>query len=824
MPSEVRHAIRSLYQDSRASFLAIMLLALTIGVTTAVYAVVEAVILGPNAMDAPDRTVVAWQRDDARSTPVVEAALGEVDTWRRYSISFDTLGVFSSVNWTLSLVDGDARARVAYAAVSSSFFDVVGTRPAFGRTLSAADDGDSEPRTVVLSDGFWRERFRRPTRRSSVASSASRTILKVPYAPSRSLALCPPPSTSLAVRDCGSRRRRVCADSLGGRKTTPMRSCPDSECSMRSGGCGRGSSGTSLPGSWSDSPATRAKQCGWGSDRCHRHACERLSPGPGTTRAVDHAGRSAPDDAAGVQQRRGVATVSVCSTRPRPRGAIGPGRHTDTADRRALLESAVLAAAGALCAIGIAWAAITLLVSTAPLDVPRLAQASMVARPVLLGMLGLATFAGVLGGVWPAVFIGRIDTARTLSSGSRAVMHPRERRLQSVVVGWQVAAAVVLLSGAALFVRSVQNLDRTALGFRAESLTSVEVQPSIKELERWDNFFTTLLTRLEDQSDVESAAAVYLRPLSGPIGNDTTPVLAGQEGLGPEAPWRRNARANLESVTPGTFSTLGTRILTGRDFAVTDVATAPNVVIVSASAAERYWPGRDPIGQPIVVAAQREPGRRDELRWQTVVGVVEDVRYSGLTDPRLDVYLPSTQSTMRVKHLMVRTSAPTDRIATIVRAVARELDPGVQIGEVVMMTDAVARESAPWRFAMRVLSLFGGLAAVLATVALVGVISLVVALREKELAVRAALGASPRQLRTHVLERAVWITGAATAVGLVGAFAFGRAVAGLLVATAPHDPLSLGGAALVTLCAGAVGCVLPARRAGAVAPMAALRD
>ena len=403
-------------------------------------------------------------------------------------------------------------------------------------------------------------------------------------------------------------------------------------------------------------------------------------------------------------------------------------------------------------------------------------------------------------------------------------MHPRERRLQRVVVGWQVAVAVVLLAGAALFVRSVQTLDRTDVGFRAEGLLSMDVEPSWKEPERWDGFYDALLSRTGELSGVADAGAVYLRPLSGPIGNDTIPVLAGQEGLGENAPWRRNPRANIEAITPGYFRTLGIPLLRGRDFAPTDVAAAPNVVIVSASAAARYWPGRDAIGQRLVVATQRAPGTREQLRWQTVVGVAGDVRYRGLLDPRLDIYLPAAQSTMRVKHLLIRTTGPAEPVMARVRAIARELDPGVHLGEVVLMSDALARESAPWRFAMRVLSFFGGLAAVLATIGLVGIVWLVVAIRRRELGVRAALGATPNQLRRHVLTDALWTTSAATVVGVLGALAVGRVLAGLLVGTSAHDPVSLAGAAAVTLCAGAIGCVLAAQGAARTSPADALRD
>jgi hypothetical protein len=299
------------------------------------------------------------------------------------------------------------------------------------------------------------------------------------------------------------------------------------------------------------------------------------------------------------------------------------------------------------------------------------------------------------------------------------------------------------------------------------------------------------------------------------------PLLPGQSVADPS--WRSNPRANLEAVTPGYFQALGTQIIGGRDFTRDDRTDTPGVVIVSASAARRYWPGRDPIGERIVAPTQRTPGTLEEPRWQTVIGVVEDVRYRGIRDPRLDVYLPAAQSTVEVKHLLVRTEQRDIGIAGKVRSLAQTLDPAVQIGETVTMDDVIARETAPWRFAMQVLSGFGIVAAVLATVGLTGLVSLVVALRQRELGIRAALGATPARLRRHVASEGLLAIAGGGAVGLLAAFTLGRSIAALLVETPPHDPLSLGGAAALTIVTGLAGCIPPAQRAAERQPADVLR-
>ena len=821
---ELQYALRALARSKRISLTAISLFAVTIGISTAIYSVVEAVMLRPIGMRASDRTAVIWQRDDARGTPVVETSHGEVDAWRRSARSVEAIGVFSSVNWSLSLVDGDSRTRLAYAAVSAPFFEVIGIPAVMGRVLNSQDEAGNEPRVAVISDQVWRQRFGASPRiigatirvqedvESPVRSVEVVGVMPPEFDFPRGAQLWMPAAPSLRAwaqrvsQDAGAFLADLRVFYAIGRLR------PDASVAQVAeelGAIARRSGQRSAIGGISGVVVTPVDAYLQGTARPML-----WTMGGAALLMVLLACTSV----AGLQVFRAAIGDHALAVHM----ALGADRRRLFA--RAVLEGLLLAVGGFIGAIVIAFLTIHWLVATAPLDVPHLATARLTNWPVALFMTALTAITGVLASVWPAVFVGRIDAGRTLTSGARAVMHPRERRLQRMVVGWQVAVAVVLLAGAALFVRSVQTLDRTDVGFRAEGLLSIDVEPSWREFERWDTFYDALLSRTGELPGVADAGAVYLRPLSGPIGNDTIPVLAGQEGLGENAPWRSNPRANIEAITLGYFRTLGIPLLGGRDFAPSDVAAAPNVVIVSASAAARYWPGRDPIGQRLVVATQRAPGTREEPRWQTVVGVAGDARYRGLLDPRLDIYLPATQSTMRVKHLLVRTAGPVDPVIATVRAIARELDPGVHVGEIVLMRDALARESAPWRFAMWVLSFFGALAAVLATVGLVGIVWLVVATRRRELGVRTALGATPNQLRRHVLTDAMWTTSAATLVGLLGALGVGRVLAGFVVGTSAHDPISLAGAATVTLCAGGIGCLVAAQGAIRISPADALRD
>ena len=749
---DLRDAFRSLMRDRQFALVAIALLAVTIGTTSGVTAIVDAVMLQPMSMVDQNRTVVIWQSDRARDTAVVEVALGEVDAWRRNTSTLDALGVFGSVNWTLTVLDGDARLRVPYAAVSASFLQVLGTRPAFGRLFDRSDETGSLPRTALVSHRFWTQHLGadpqivgqtiRVLEKADAPSGILEIVGVMPAAfdfPSGAMLWLPAEpcvraavggtsaDQDAAVNDLrvfyalGRLRRDATADAAQDEISAVLQRNPD----------------LVTPASLGPPPhavVTKVDDFVLGP---LKSVLWTMLAGAGLMVLLACASIAALQLFRSARQDQSFAIQL----------ALGASRHRLI--RRSLLESLLLAGTATTVAVLVTWAITELLVQAAPLDVPRLSTSSARASAVLIAMASLTTIAGVLTGLWPALFIGQVDPGRILVSGSRTAMHPRQRPFQRIVVASQVGVAIVILSGAALFVRSVARLDRTAVGFNPTSLMSIDIEPSSDDASRRDQFYEALLAATKQTVGVTAAAAVYLRPLSGPIGNDAVPLLRGQSLSAPR--WRSNPRANLEAVTPGYFHALGTRLLAGRDFTRDDRADTTGVVIVSVSAARRYWPDREAIGERILVPTQRMPGTLDEPRWQTVVGVVEDIRYRGIRDPRLDVYLPAAQSTVEVKQLMIRTASRRMVAAAGIGTIARKLDPAAHIGEMVTMEDVLARQTAPWRFAMRVLTGFGIFAALVAAVGLTGLVSLVVALRERELGIRAALGATPARLRRHVL-------------------------------------------------------------------------
>src|SRR5262245_23786482 len=473
MLSEARAAVRSLVRDRGATLLSVSLLALTIGATTAVYAVVHAVVLRPLPFAEPDRTVVIWQRDPARDTPVVEVALGEVDAWRQHTRAFDALAVFGSVNWSITVLGGEARTRIPYASVSASFFHVAGTPPALGRVFNAQDDDASEPRAVIISHALWVQDFGRTP---DVVGRVIRmqTDVESPVRAVEIIGVMPPtfdfPRGAKAWLPAGPSLRAIATIDGAGADwyLTHLR------VFYALGRLRDGVTPVQAEGELSS---------------VIRHT-ERDSPVGTPSAAVltavdDHLlGPAKPvlsimlggailmllltcSSVAGLRLFRAARhdrTVAI-------QLALGATRHRLT--RQAFLESTGVALVATVGAVGVAWIITRALVLSAQLDVPRLDSTTLDAMPVLLAMAALATSVSVLCGVWPAMFVRHVNAGQTLIAGARLALHPRERWLQRIFVGSQIAVAVVLLAGAALFVRSVQQLDRMTLGFNPDGLISI---------------------------------------------------------------------------------------------------------------------------------------------------------------------------------------------------------------------------------------------------------------------------------------------------------------------------------------------------------------
>jgi putative ABC transport system permease protein len=801
MLEHVRHALRSLLHDWRMTALAAGLVAITIGTLMAVFALFDAVVLRPFPFVDQARVAVIWPRDDRRAMPVMEVTYANVADWAARTRTFEALSVVGSVNWNLSLVQPSGQVPVEIAAVSSAFFRVVGTSPAIGRGLAPDDDAGTPPRAMVISHGLWTRQFGGDRgvigRVVSIALDADTPPVPITIAGVMPAGFDYPRGAEAWVPAAPLVRRYGAGYHLG------------PEQSLTGLGVfyaiGRLKHGVSMDGATAEITRVMRTAATHGGPE----PPERLVVTPISEHLLGPAGPVQVSRAA--RRERGLAI----------RAALGASSHGLTFG--VIVESALLTLAALAGGIVVAWLSLRGLLWLAPAGVPRIADVALLDGRVLTAG-GVATFVTIaLCALWPVRVARRIDAAAVLAQSSPRTADPRGRRLQRAIVVGQVAVSLTLLVGTALFLRTVRGLDRTVLGFDPAHLLAFAVAPPTGDRGRWNRAYDATLRRLAGSPGVQAAGAVLVRPLSGPVGFDAQLRYPDQAETDVRA-WGLNPHVNLEAVTPGYFRAMGIHLQRGRLFDDRDVETAPGTVLVSEGAARRLWPGKDPIGQRLTEPTYRGAARGAPLRWQTVIGVVDDVRYRGLNDPRLDVYVPAAQSDNRVQHLMVRTSGDVATAVAAVRAAVREADPTAFVSEATVMSDVVAAESAPWRFLTQVFLAFASLAALLATVGLGAIVALEVTARRRELAIRAALGADGRRLRRLVIGDALRLVGLGLAGGLAATLAFGRVLDHVLIGIGAHDAIALASAAGAAGAVTLIGAWIPARRASKADPIWALRS
>jgi putative ABC transport system permease protein len=333
-----------------------------------------------------------------------------------------------------------------------------------------------------------------------------------------------------------------------------------------------------------------------------------------------------------------------------------------------------------------------------------------------------------------------------------------------------------------------------------------------------------LLANIERLPGVRSAAAVLLRPFgAGVIGWDTGLLLEAQ----PDTPttWMTNPIVNWEAVTPRYFETMGIRLLRGRDFATTDRAGTPMVVIVSELLAERAWPGQDPLGKRLIDGFVGGGMGARLQRWQTVVGVVESAQYRTLDQPRPDLYVPLAQAgDSDAAHAVIRTTGDPRSMAPQIGALLSHVDPQLANTGFTTMDEVVAQVQAPWRFNMQLFSAFGFAAIGITALGIVGLVASMVNWRRREIGVRLALGGQPQQVVSMILREGFGLVGVGVAIGLFVSLLASRLLSGLLFGISASDPATFAAMGLAVAALGTIACYLPARRAAAVDPCIVFRD
>lgn len=800
MLTTLRQLVRSLRRAPVSSAVVVVTFALGIGATTAVYSVVSHVLLQPLPYPEPQRLVQAWTRMPEAGIDQLPFGHGEYLDYRAESRLMAEVGAYTER--PVILTGAGEPAKLTAAATTVSLWTVLGVNAEVGRHLQEGDDVSGAEPVMVLSHALWKSRFGGDPaiigRNVEVDGTARRVVGAMPRLfahPRREVQLWLPIVLDPARRD--NHHLFV---------------------------LGRLRPAARFEGVQAEMDAIVAR---WARAYTHSHPMTAVSYeqqllGPVRQPLLLLLGAVvvvlliASANVAGLLLARGEARQRELAVR----ASMGAGRWVLV--RRLVGESLLLALAGGALGLAVAKLGLRAILALLPQGLPR-GEAIALDLPVLAFTLGVAVLAGIVAGAAPAWRVSRPDLASILrGSGERTAAGSTRQRLRCVLVVTETALAVVLVADATLLLRSLAVLSRVDSGLDPAGVLSAQVALPTSRYAgapEVQGFYDRLLERVRALPGVRSAALVNSLPM-----RDTIRLILVSGSWQP--PGAEPVVADVVMVTPDYFAALGNPVVRGRAFVDGDRPGAARVVALNQTAAKSFFGSRDPLGQTVSVR-QAEP----QQPAFEIVGVVADVPTQGLgTDVRPQVYMPLAQALTGIRgvtrsvSLVVRTSAAPETLAGPVRKAIRELDDRLAVSNLETMDEVVAASLRPQRFQSVLLASFAALALVLAAVGLYGLLAHVVGLRRREFGIRLAVGARAGQLHAMVLRQGLALTAIGLAIGLAGALASGRLLAGVLFGVTAGDPTSLAATCAVLLATAALATYLPARRAAASDPVAVLRE
>src|SRR5688572_2748464 len=801
---DIRYSIRVLLKNPAFTVTALLTLALGIGVNTAIFSVVDSVLLRPLPMNDADRVVSVWEHNLRAGVDRNEMAPANYFDLRNQNQVFEGVGAFGDLS--MNLTGAGEPEQLDARIVTANVFSLLGVKPALGRTFSPEEDQPGLHRVVVLSDGLWRRRFNSDpgiVGRNITLNAESFTVVGVM-----------PPDFFFPVRE--------------GELWRPWAMQPE-EAS------GRGDHYVRTIARLK--PGVTIEQA---NAEVERISARLSNEYPRTNEGLGFLVSSFHEDYVGnlctpililfgaVALVLLIACANVANlllaqatSRRREMGisiALGAGRIAII--RQLLVESLLLAGAGGLLgALGALWG-VQWLSKLVPESLSKLQSVSIDTR-VFVFTLGVTVLTAVVFGAVPAFHASRSKPGETLNEvGRDAAGGMSGRYVRRVLVVAEVALAVVLLVGAGLLIRSFQRLRNVDPGFRTDNLLTMRmVLPSSKysKPEQRRAFYDELLRRVDELPGVESAGIISFLPLSFSGMNFSFSIEGRPAPNDMELPL-----AVYRVISPDYFRTMGIPLQRGRFFESRDTVDAPPVIVVNRRLAEQFWPGEDPTGKRLKIGPADSPNA-----WTTVAGVVGDVRQSGFyEEQKFELYVPYAQERrgfVAPRDLIVRTTGDPSRLAGAVREAVWAVDKDQPISNVRTMDQVLAASVARERFQMLLLALFATLALVLACIGLYGVISYAVVQRTHEIGVRIALGAQSADVLRLVINQGMLLTLIGLVIGIAGAFAVTRVMTEMLFGVTATDPLTFAGVPVLLVAIAFLACYIPARRATNVDPLVALR-
>jgi putative ABC transport system permease protein len=798
---DLRYAVRRLFKAPGFTAVAIVTLALGVGANSAIFTVVNGVLLKPLPYPEPGRLVGVYH------TTQGQRAVMSGPNFTDIAKSATTLESAAAISTGRMILTGEGEpTRLPIAEVSASLFNVLRVRPEIGRTFNANENTPGSTSIVILSHALWQQRFGSDPgvigRRIMLDGEPKEVIGVMPagfaYPSDRQAWLPLEYDQNFVTRQRASWYLDVVARLKA--NATPEQSAAEVE-----------TLGRQLARAYPDANAEIGMT-----------TFPLLESMVGDIRravlvllgAVGFVLLIACTNVANLLLARAAARETEMAVRT----ALGARRSRLV--RQLLTESVLLSLVGAGVGLLLAVWGVDLLTRLKPAGIPRLDDVS-VDGTVVLFTIATAMVTGVLFGLVPAFSATRMSSA--LKEGGRGAVGARSgHRIRGVLVVAELALAVMLLAGAGLLLRSFMKLQAVDPGFRVEPALTFDLtlpDARYKEDERRIAFFDQLLPRLRALPGVRSASSVMGLPLSGLDFIISFEV----KGRPPVSPALQPAM-QVRVATPDYLDTIGIPLRRGRMFTSDDKAGTPRVVLITESAARQFFPNEDPIGKTITLGWRRGPGT--PLAGGEVVGIVGDVKDAGLNEPNPppQIYLPFRQWPVGSMTMIVRTAVPPMSLTDAVRAEVYAVDSSLPVSNVSTLDAIVAKSISQQRFYMLLLTIFAGVALVLAAVGIFGVLSYAVSQRTREIGIRMALGAQGGTVIRLIVRQAMLLVAAGVAVGLTLGLLLSQTMAKMLFAIKPTDPATYIAVSVTLAAVSLFASWLPARRATRVDPIVALRS
>jgi predicted permease len=805
---DLRYGLRMLWKNPGFTLIAVIALALGIGVNTAIFSVVNAVLLRPLPFDNPDEIVTASGRNPDGGKGRANVSYPDFADWQAQTQSFQHLAAYNT-SGTLLRNDGDEPEALSGTVASADLLPLLNVNPILGRNFTREEDrADSAP-VILLGYDVWRRRFnadpsivgkqiRLSSRRATVLGVLPQGF-KFPIDTGRTEFLQPlAPNIGENVK-----RRSSYFLSVVGR-LKPGVTIKQAEAEMKAVG-------------------ERIEQ---------QFPDEGFRLGSAIVPMHEDLVGNVRSSLLVLLGAVGFVLLIACANVANLLLARAAARHKEIAIRRALgagrlrvlrqllTESLLLSIMGGTLGLLLAMWGVDLLVAASPLDIPRLREIGLDAR-VLSFTLAISALTGIIFGLAPALHSSKVDLNDALKEGGRGSTEGNARnRVRSLLVISEIALSLVLLVGAGLLIKSFMRLRAVDPGFDASHVLVTGLSPSkakYPEVVQQRNFLREVLHRLEATPGVEAAALVSPLPLSGNASAKTFTY----EGQAVTA--KNLLTSNFREISPNYFRAMSIPLLKGRAFNESDTKDTPLGVVVNETFVRRFFPNDDPIGKRILIGADPTENLNPPL--SEIIAVVGDVHHGGLDmEAGPEYYVSYQQDRLRNLDLVVRTKTDNPlSLSTTIRSAIKQVDQEQYIPAIETMDQLLTESVARRRFNMMLLGIFAALALLLAAVGIYGVMSYSVTQRTHEIGIRLALGAQTGDVLRMVVRQGMTLAFVGVGIGLAAAFVVTRIMSSLLFSVSPTDALTFSVVAMLLLGIALLACLIPARRATRVDPMVALR-